>query len=138
MLPATGDLVGRSVPEWRGKTADSPIPDDVATRVFLRYQGKCYVSGVRLVPGSWHMDHRTPLKDWIPTPEYPHGNVEHNLAPIWDKPHREKTAVENSDRAVIDRKRQKHIGLGKSKKKIQSRGFGTYQSNVKYLDWGAE
>ena len=32
--------------------------------------------------------------------------------------------------------REKQMGVVKRKRKIQSRGFGQYQSNTKQLDWG--
>lgn len=78
---------GRSVEEWIGATPDSVPPDHVRLRIFERYNGRCYVTGVKLQPGDWHLDHIVRLEDGGE-------NRESNLAPIYAPKHREKTGRE--------------------------------------------
>ena len=122
----------RAVKEWRGRTDDTNIPVKVKLRVFDKYGGKCALTGKKLRAGEFDIDHITPLADWIATPEYPHGNVESNLHPIWRPKHREKTAKENSVRAKVVAKRIKHFEPTKqSKNPIRSAPF---QSRLKSPD----
>ena len=107
--------IGRSTEEWIGVTADTPIPEYVRIRVFERYGGKCYLTGKRLMPGEYDIDHIKSLKNGGQ-------NRESNLAPIWRKRHREKTAQENSEGAKADRIKAKHFGQ-KRKGSIPSRPF---------------
>jgi 5-methylcytosine-specific restriction endonuclease McrA len=49
----------RSVPEWVGKTSDTPIPQRVRIRVFERNRGICQCGCTRRIwPGQrWETDH---------------------------------------------------------------------------------
>ena len=123
LIPASGELAGRAIPEWIGKTADSKIPPRVTLRVSLRYSRKDAITGLPLVKG-FHMDHITPLKDWIATPEYPHGNVEHNLQPVNAAVNTEKAAQENTARAKVTSLQMKALNIkAPPKTKIASAGF---------------
>lgn len=95
---------GRSVEEWIGATLDSVPPDHVRLRIFERYNGRCYVTGVKLQPGDWHLDHIVRLEDGGE-------NRESNLAPIYAPKHREKTGRENSQGARERSLRKKQIGI---------------------------
>lgn len=98
----------RSLPEWIGKTEDTPVPPRVKLRVFERCQGRCHISGRKIMPGDlWDMDHVVALCNW--TGEG-HGNRESNLAPALRDKHREKTKADVAEKAVSYRKRSKHIG----------------------------
>lgn len=112
------ELTGRTVPEWRGKTADSKPPAKVLDRLFLRQGGKCAITGRKMRPGDVrHADHIKPLKDGGL-------NAESNLQLVLADAHREKTSAENTARAKEKRQRLKHAGLWpKSPRPIQSRGF---------------
>ena len=117
----------RAVEEWVGATPDTPIPDRVKIRVFERYGGKCYLTGKRLSAGEWDVEHIKRLKAGGE-------NRESNLAPAWRKPHREKTAAENVENGIINRKKRKHLLPKVKKHKWPSRPFGSgYISNVKQL-----
>ena len=106
---------GRLVDEWVGRTANSRPPQHVRVRIFDRYEGRCYITGVKLRPGHWHLDHILALEDGGK-------NVESNLAPIDDVEHRKKTSSENSRRAAADAIRAKHIGAAEpTKHKIPGR-----------------
>lgn len=99
--------MSRSVPEWIGKTHDSPIPPRVRLRVFDRCMGICHLSGRKIGAGdSWDCDHIVAL---INGGEH----RESNLAPAIRDKHREKTAEDVREKSIIARKRKKYIGLKK-------------------------
>lgn len=48
----------RSVPEWVGKTDDTPAPPRVRVRVFERCERKCGQCGRKIRPGeNWTLEH---------------------------------------------------------------------------------
>ena len=108
----------RDVPEWIGKTVNTPPPPRVKLRVFEAYNGTCYRSGRKIKPGdAWECDHIVAL---INGGE----NREGNLAPILSDQHREKTAEDVAVKSKTARIRAKHLGVyPKSRSKIRSRGF---------------
>jgi len=112
----------RSVPEWIGKTPDTPAPPRVRIRVFERHGGKCHISGIKILAGDeWDMEHIKPLHRGGE-------NRESNLAPALRQAHREKTKLEMADKAKADRIRAKHLGVyPKSRNPIRSRGFAKHQ-----------
>lgn len=116
------DLPGRTVPEWIGKTDDSRPPTSVRLRVFARYQGRCYLTGLPIKVGdAWDIEHIKPLHLAQPGETL---NRESNMAPALKAPHREKSAAEVTAKAKADRVRAKHLGIfPKSKRPLQSRGF---------------
>ena len=111
-------LTGRTVDEWIGKTPDSKPPKAVIDRLFLRQEGRCAISGRKIMAGDTpHADHIVPLKDGGK-------NIESNLQLVLAEVHREKTAEENTARAKERRIRLKHAGLWpKSSRPLRSRGF---------------
>lgn len=111
-------LTGRAVDEWMGKTAGSKPPKSVVDRLFLRQNGRCALSGRKMLPGDEkHVDHIVPLKDGG-------ANAESNLQLVLAKTHREKTSEENRSRAKERRMRMKHAGLWpKSARPLKGRGF---------------
>ena len=121
------DLPWRNVPEWIGKTPNSPVPTKVKLRVFARYEGRCYLTGRKIQAGDkWDIEHVQPVRGALPGD--PHRNRESNLAPALKEPHAEKTAQENSDGAKADRTRAKHLGIyPKSRRPMKSRN--TFASN---------
>jgi len=108
----------RSVPEWIGKTPDTPIPERVKIRIFERCGGRCHRTGWKLMPGDdIDYDHIIALCNGGE-------NRESNLAPILREKHREKTAEDVRVKSKIARVKAKHLGLAPpSRAKIQSRGF---------------
>lgn len=104
--------MSRSVPEWIGKTDDTPVPHRVKLRVFERHGGICHLSGRKILPGdNWDCDHIKSLKRGGQ-------NRESNLAPAIREKHREKTAQENSEDAKTERLRQKHLGIKRPNSKL--------------------
>jgi 5-methylcytosine-specific restriction protein A len=121
-IPASGELHGRAVEEWIGKTPDSVVPDRVKLRVLLRQSRRCAISGDPIRPGAkTQCDHKIRLRDGGE-------NRESNLQIILVEAHQEKTAQENSDGAKAARTALKHLGLwNKPKRKIPSRPFSNYR-----------
>lgn len=105
--------MSRSIPEWIGKTPDTPVPARVKVRVFERYNGRCYLSDIKIQPGmAWEVEHRLALC-------LGGENRESNLAPALKAPHKAKTADDVRIKAKADRQRLAHLGL-----KPKGRGFG--------------
>lgn len=99
----------RSVEIWVGKTDDTKIPDRVRIRVFEKYGGICYRSGVKISPGDkWDCDHIIALANGGK-------HAEDNLAPILIIPHREKTKEDRKIQSKIYKIRKRHLGLAKPK-----------------------
>ena len=120
-IPATGNLVGRAIIQWVGKTSDSKPPDRVRLRLFHRFEGKDAITGLPLVKG-WHVDHKIPLRDWIKTPEAPHGNRESNMQPTNAGENTKKAAQENRARKKVTAIQKKHLNVKQpSKYPIPSR-----------------
>ena len=109
---------GRDVPEWIGATANSAPPDWVKLRIFRRYEGRCYLSGKKIMPGdAWEVEHIKPV-------HLKGENRERNMAPALKDAHGEKTSREHTARAKADRIARKHLGLWpKSKRPMRGRGF---------------
>ena len=100
--------MSRSVPEWIGKTPDTPAPRRVRARIFAAHGGRCHRTGKLIRAGdAWDLDHVIAL---INGGE----NRESNMAPILTgKPHKEKTAEDVRIKSKTARMRAKHLGLKK-------------------------
>lgn len=110
--------MSRTVDMWRGATDDAAIPPRVRLRVFERHEGKCWVSGRKIMPGdAWDVDHKVALINGG-------AHEEINLAPILRDVHRNKTADDVKAKSKVARVRAKHLGVfPPSPFKIRSRGF---------------
>lgn len=107
----------RSVPEWIGKTPDTPVPPRVRDRNFLAHDKICHVCKCPIRIGDlWDTDHVIRVKDGGP-------NRESNLAPAHERCHSDKTTKENKQQAIEDRKRKKHLGIKPRKRKMGYRKF---------------
>lgn len=117
-IAASGALMGRAVEEWIGKTPDSVAPKSVVDRVFLRQDGRCAITGRKIMPSDARaVDHKKRLKDGGE-------NRESNLQIILADKHKEKTAEENTLGAKVLRIRLKHNNQWpESKRPLRSRGF---------------
>lgn len=97
-------MTARALPEWIGKTPDTPAPPRVRLRVFQRYGGVCHIAKRKIAAGEpWQLEHVVAL---INGGE----NRESNLAPALTDKHREKTAEDVAEKSAIYRKASKHTG----------------------------
>jgi len=107
----------RELPEWIGKTPDTPAPPRVRLRVFEKHKGVCYLSGRKIMPGDkWQLEHPQAL---INGGE----NRESNMAPALVEPHKVKTAEDVAQKAKNDRVRKRHIGIKKPRTMTRWRRF---------------
>ncbi|MCM5558516.1 HNH endonuclease [Pleomorphomonas sp. JP5] len=97
-------MTGRTTDEWIGATPDTAIPPRVRVRVFERAGGRCEICGRKLGPADrWQADHTIALVNGGE-------NRERNLRVACDWCHGEKTKTDVAEKAIIHRKRAKHIG----------------------------
>lgn len=120
--------MARKVPEWIGRTDDTPIPDHVKLRIFEREDGRCYLTGKKLSVGEYDFEHVIALALWAGEG---HGNRESNIRLAYRPAHREKTAADRAQQAKSDRIRKKYLGITRSKQSIPNRPFGGYASNAR-------
>lgn len=104
----------RSVPEWIGKTDDEEVPQRVRTRIFDRYGGRCYLTGVKLGPKDWDLDHIIALINGGK-------HRESNLAPAYKPAHRAKTKNDLKLKSKLASLHAKHVGAARPKRKMKSR-----------------
>ena len=110
--------MAREVIEWRGQTDDSAIPPRVKIRVFERAGGCCVFCTLEI---------RGKLR-----PAYDHcislinggQNREGNLQLLCVPCHAQKTASDVAEKAIIARKRAKHLGIKKPSRFPGSRDSG--------------
>ncbi|MCV6826031.1 MULTISPECIES: HNH endonuclease [Halocynthiibacter] len=104
--------MSRSVPEWIGKTPDTPVPPRVKLRVFEAHGGRCYLSGRKITAADkWELEHVLALS-------LGGENRESNLAPALKSEHKKKTARDVAQKAKNARVRKKHLGLREAKNPI--------------------
>lgn len=108
----------RSIPEWIGKTDDTPVPPRVRVRVFERYHGRCQCGCGRLIRAGERWD----CEDTIAIINGGERR-EANLKPWLTEHHKGKTAKDVAEKAAVYRKKAKHLGVFAPKRKIASRGF---------------
>lgn len=107
----------RSVEEWIGKTDDTPIPDRVRTRVFLKDGGICQCGcGIKISNKPWETDHTIAIINGGK-------NRESNLRTLLSAHHKPKTAEDVAQKAYDYRVRKRHIGIKKLKRTIPGRRF---------------
>lgn len=106
----------RRVPEWIAKTDDAKVPPRVRLRVFLDYEGKCWLSGRKIAPGEpWELEHKVALCNGGE-------HRENNLAPALRDKHREKTAEDVAEKSAVYRKASKHLGI-RPPSRLKGAGF---------------
>jgi 5-methylcytosine-specific restriction endonuclease McrA len=95
----------RSVDEWVGKSDDAAIPERVKLRIWVRCEGRCHITGRKILPGdAYDFDHIRALCNGG-------AHRESNLAPALRAKHREKTALDLKTRAKTDAIAKKHAGI---------------------------
>lgn len=106
--------MSRTVPEWQGRTDDSAIPSRVQERVAARNKDNCALCGNPATPGE--IDHIIPL---ILGGQHRESNLQWLCRPC----HGAKTKLDVKLKAKVARIRKRNLGIRKSSRKIQSRGF---------------
>lgn len=108
----------RALPEWIGRTPDSPVPPRVRVRVFDRYGGICQCGcGRKIMAGdAWDCEDEQAI---INGGE----RRENNLRPFLRVCHPDKTKRDVELKSKNYRVRAKHLGVFAPKQKIKSRGF---------------
>lgn len=108
--------MSRSLPEWVGKTADTPAPPRVRVRVFQRTGGCCHVCTRKIAAGDrWECDHVVAVINGG-------ANRESNLAPICGNCHPAKTADDVSTKSKTYRMAAKAAG-------VKRKGRSSFQTN---------
>lgn len=112
----------RSVEEWIAEHDDQRVPDRVRARIFIAYDGICYLSKRKIRPGeSWELEHIVALCNGGK-------HKESNLAPALVDPHKAKTKKDRKLKSYTDRIRKHHLGI----RKKQSRPMpGTRASGIR-------
>lgn len=101
--------MSREVPEWIGKTDDTPVPPRVRLRIFETHGERCYLSGRKIMPGDkWETEHKIAIINGGQ-------NRESNLGPALSAPHKIKTRADVAEKSKIARIRAKHLGIATRK-----------------------
>ena len=116
--------MSRSVPEWIGKTADTPVPPRVRLRVFRRFGGICQGPCHRKIgpADKWILEHEQAI---ILGGE----NRESNLSIRCDWCAKQKTAIEIEAKAITDKIAKRHIGIA-PKSKFQNARSGKWKTKI--------
>lgn len=99
----------RATAEWVATHDDQKIPDRVKLRIWARCNGRCHITGKKIMPGeAYDFEHIKSLRNGG-------RHAEFNIALALKAPHREKTAAEAAAGAKADRIAKKHRGIWKPK-----------------------
>lgn len=104
--------MARALPEWIGSSPDARVPPRVRLRVFEAHDGRCALSGRKIMPGdAWDLDH---IKALVNGGEH----RESNLQPAIREKHREKTRADVAEKSRVASVKAKHIGAVKPRGSI--------------------
>jgi 5-methylcytosine-specific restriction enzyme A len=96
----------RALPEWIGKSPDTPVPDRVQLRILERQHGKCAITGHKFRVGDKKsLDHKIPAADGGENRE---GNRQWILT---EKAHKPKTKAEAKVRKGVRKRAKTHAGI---------------------------
>lgn len=112
--------MSRSLPEWVGRTDDTPIPPRVKIRVFEAQGGLCAHCEAKMGTGgkSPEFDHKVALANGGE-------NRESNTQALCRPCHRAKTNVDVAQKSTDRRIKAKHLGIEKKKARLPgSKGSG--------------
>lgn len=94
----------RTVAEWIGKTPDTMAPPRVRLRVLLRFDGRCYSCGRKIIGSGWTCDHIVALINGGQ-------NDERNLGPTCELCTPGKNKADVAEKSKVYRIKAKHLGL---------------------------
>lgn len=109
--------MSRQVPEWIGKTDDTPIPARVKVRIFEAANGHCQTCTL-LIAGKL-----LPAYDHVISLINGGGNRESNLQLLCTPCHALKTKKDVAEKSQIYHKRVKALGIKRKRKTIGGRRF---------------
>jgi 5-methylcytosine-specific restriction enzyme A len=94
----------RKIPEWIGRTPDTPPPPRVKLRIWARENGACYLSGRKILPGEpYEYEHKIAI---INGGE----NRETNIFLALTDKHKEKTKADLAEKSRVADRAKSHIG----------------------------
>ena len=106
--------MSRSVPEWIGKTDNTPVPDRVRIRVFDAKEGKCHSCGRKIRAGErWTCEHLVAIINGG-------ANAERNLGLTCSLCLPAKNAADVAEKSKVADIRKKYL-LPKPKSRFPSR-----------------
>lgn len=105
-------VVSRSVPEWIGKTDDTPVPPRVKLRLVTAQDNLCAACTQPFGPQR--------------KPEFDHfialcnggKNAEDNIVAICAPCHKAKTPADVAEKSKVAKVRKKHLGIAKAKRSM--------------------
>lgn len=104
----------RPVKEWIGSSPTAKIPDRVKRRIWLRENGKCYLTGRKINVGDKHQfEHEIAL---VNGGEHSESNIRLAL----DAPHKLKTKSDLAEKAKVARLFNAHHGIKKPKSNLSN------------------
>jgi len=113
----------RAVPEWVGKTPDTPVPDRVYDRVWERCNGHCKQCTRAIRPGDLHhVDHIKALANGGQ-------NRESNLQILCGWCHQGKTREDVAVKAKNYQRRKRHRGI-KKRSSFQTNRGGKFKQRI--------
>ena len=119
----------RTVPEWIGRTDDTPCPASVKLRILDSQDNVCAMTGKPFSTADKpEFDHRVPL--WLGGE-----NRESNIHAILASIHKPKTAAEAKVRAKVKRIKAKMLGIHKPKTSFATNRNGAF---IKRMDGSVE
>ena len=110
--------MSRTVPEWIGKSDDTPFPPRVRLRIFERDGGRCQCGCNRIIRAGekWQTDHTVAIVNGGE-------NRESNGRTILTEHHHGKTAEDVAEKSKTYKVRSRHLGIKKRKRTIPGRKF---------------
>lgn len=109
--------MSRAVPEWIGKTDDTPVPPRVRLRVFEAKDGKCHSCGRKIRPGErWTCEHLVALIN-------KGQNRESNLDVTCDWCLPAKNAADVREKSHVRKRQARNIGIKKPRTMTRWRRF---------------
>lgn len=115
--------MARSLPEWRGSTADTPVPPRVRLRVYDKFKGRCAGCGAALFGKTFTCDHVIAIINGG-------DNCESNLQPLGDGCcNKGKNKRDAALKSQTYRVRAKHLGI-KKKSRFQTNRDGPFRKKM--------
>lgn len=107
----------RETKEWIGASDDAKIPDRIKLRIWVREQGRCYLTGAQIRPGDkYQFEHKVALCNGGQ-------HRESNIFLALDDPHKDKTAEDRAQKERDDRIIKRHAGIKKPRTITRWRKF---------------